>query len=403
MKHAGIINLYSCDFVDTTRQQRPYLEIEHFPDSLSLEDYVHRHGPLTLDDLLPVAVQTAEALQAAHEAGVWHRDVKPGNLLVRKTVRGWEVKVIDFGLSLRRSLVQTSQARAAGLDRSMIGSAVAGTLHYAAPEQLDPNRSKEIGPHSDVFGFGRMCYFALFREPYPDQEDLDSLPQSWKHFLGRCTAKRIDRRPEDFAAVLLGLRAIQEPSRTPAHQYRTAPASLAAIHRSPPDRLGSTNSLGMTMVRIEPGEFLMGSTKAQIDKLVKQFPDTKREWFDDEQPQHPVKITRPFYLAAHQVTVGQFRRFVENSGYKTEAEKTGEGSYAWDGKEWKLDPKKNWKNPGFAQGDDHPVVCVSHNDAVAFLGWLNEQENGEKARLPLADRGGVGVCLPGRHPGALRG
>ncbi len=77
----------------------------------------------------------------------------------------------------------------------------------------------------------------------------------------------------------------------------------------------------MTMVRIEPGEFLMGSTKAQIDKLVKQFPDAKGEWFDAEQPQHPVKITRPFYLAAHQVTVGQFRRFVESSGYKTEAEK----------------------------------------------------------------------------------
>ena len=103
-----------------------------------------------------------------------------------------------------------------------------------------------------------------------------------------------------------------------------------------------------------------------------------------EQPQHPVKITRPFYLAAHQVTVGQFRRFVEKSGYKTEAEQGDRGSYGWDGKEWKLDPKKNWKNPGFAQGDDHPVVCVSHNDAMAFLGWLNEQENEKKPgyRLP---------------------
>ncbi len=126
----------------------------------------------------------------------------------------------------------------------------------------------------------------------------------------------------------------------------------------------------MTMVRIEPGEFLMGSTKAQIDNLVKQFPDTKSEWFDGEQPQHPVKITRPFYLAAQQVTVSQFRQFVENSGYKTEAEKAGE--------------KQNWRDPGFAQGDDHPVVCVSHNDAVAFLGWLNEQETAKKRgyRLP---------------------
>ena len=72
----------------------------------------------------------------------------------------------------------------------MIGSAVAGTLHYAAPEQLDPDRSREVGPHSDVFGFGRTCYFALFREPYPDQEDLDTLPQPWKDFLGDALRRR---------------------------------------------------------------------------------------------------------------------------------------------------------------------------------------------------------------------
>ncbi len=136
---------------------------------------------------------------------------------------------------------------------------------------------------------------------------------------------------------------------------------------------------------------------------MKQFPDLNHEWFDAEQPQHPVKMTRPFYLAAHQVTVGQFRRFMESSGYKTEAEQGDQGGYAWDGKEWKLDPKKNWKNPGFPQGGNHPVVCVSHNDAVSFLGWLNEQETEKKRRLLLADRGPVGVCVPGRHRGSLRG
>jgi formylglycine-generating enzyme required for sulfatase activity/tRNA A-37 threonylcarbamoyl transferase component Bud32 len=387
LKHAGIINLYSCGFVDEVRKQRPYLEIAHFPESLTLEDHLHRHGPLTPDDLLPVAIQTAEALKAAHEAGVWHRDVKPGNLLVRKTARGWEVKVIDFGLSLRRSLVQTAQARAASDGRSMFGSSVAGTLHYAAPEQLDPGRSKEVGPHSDVFGFGRTCYFALFGEPYPDQEDLDSLPQPWREFLGRCTAgKKIERRPGDFAAVLVGLRAILEPiPHAPPAPPPVIPATPDPVSASPVTQAISPapkptpkpdaaprfeNDLGMTMVRIEPGAFDMGSTKAQIDMLVKQFPDTKREWFDAEQPQHPVKITRPFYLAAHQVTVGQFRRFVEKSGYETEAEKAGE--------------KQNWREPGFAQGDDHPVVYVSHNDAVAFLGWLNQQENEKKRgyRLP---------------------
>lgn len=138
-----------------------------------------------------------------------------------------------------------------------------------------------------------------------------------------------------------------------------------------------TNSLGMAMVRIEPGEFLMGSTEEQIETLLKQFPDAEREWFVEEQPQHPVQITRPFYLAAHPVTVGQFRRFIDGSGYKTEAETAGD--------EWNWgNPESDWENPGFDQGDDHPVVRVSHNDTMAFLGWLNTQEHGKKRsyRLP---------------------
>jgi formylglycine-generating enzyme required for sulfatase activity/tRNA A-37 threonylcarbamoyl transferase component Bud32 len=373
LKSPGIIHLYGCGFVDEVRKERPYLELAHFADSLTLEEHVRRNGPLTLDDLQSVALQTAEALQSAHAAGVWHRDVKPANLLVRETARGWEVKVIDFGLSLRRSLVQTTQARAAGQGRSMIGSTIAGTLHYAAPEQLDANRTREIGPHSDVFGFGRTCYFSLFGEPYPDHDDIETLPPTWKQFLGRCTAKIIDRRPKDFAAVLAGLA-----------ELRQSGSKVTPPPPPPPPSPHFTNSLGMKMVSIEPGEFLMGSTKGQIDLLVKQFPDTRKEWFDDEQPQHPVKITRPFYLGAHQVTVGQFRRFVDGSGYKTEAEKDGKGSSGLVGTEWKQDASIHWRNPGFPQDDNHPVVCVSHNDAIAFITWLNEQKKGQKItyRLP---------------------
>ncbi len=159
----------------------------------------------------------------------------------------------------------------------------------------------------------------------------------------------------------------------------------------------------MEMVRIEPGEFLMGSTKTQIDMLLKQFPGSEREWFDDEQPQHPVKITRPFNLGAHQVTVGQFRRFVEKTGYKTVAELDGTRSYGLVGTEWKQDAAINWRTPGFEQSDDHPVVCVSYHDAMAFVTWLNEQEKSgrQSYRLPTeaeweyAARAGTGVLYGG--------
>jgi len=139
----------------------------------------------------------------------------------------------------------------------------------------------------------------------------------------------------------------------------------------------------MRLVRIKPDSFLMGSTKDQIDQLMRLFPDSKRDWFDVEQPQHPVKITRPFFLGIHEVTAGQFRRFVEESGHQTEAEKDGKGSHVWNEpkKTWELDPGKNWRNPGFSQTDNHPVVCVSHIDAMAFCQWLSQKE-GLTYRLP---------------------
>lgn len=131
-----------------------------------------------------------------------------------------------------------------------------------------------------------------------------------------------------------------------------------------------TNSIGMKLVQIPAGEFLMGSPEGEKDR-------------DDDEQQHRVRITQAFYLGQHEVTVGQFRQFVNATGYKTEAEKDGEGGYGWNEStgEFEGDPKYNWKNTGFEQKDDHPVVNVTWNDAVAFCKWLSGQE-GETYRLP---------------------
>jgi formylglycine-generating enzyme required for sulfatase activity len=241
----------------------------------------------------------------------------------------------------------------------------------------------------------------------------------WYNLLGPCASKKIDRRPNGFDAVLAGLRATQQPDRetgAPSPVATTAPPPV--IQPKPPQPTPKpaqspkyTNSLGMTMMRIEPGEFLMGSTKAQIDTLVKQFPGWEPNGYNNEQPQHPVKITRPIYLGAHQVTVGQFRRFVESSGYKTKAEKDGYGAFGLVGIEvfglvetvWKYNPTISWRNPGFQQGEDHPVVCVSHNDAVAFLNWLNDQEKGQKRTYRLPTEAEWEYACRGWHRGSLRG
>ena len=132
-----------------------------------------------------------------------------------------------------------------------------------------------------------------------------------------------------------------------------------------------TNSLGMNFTLIKAGEFSMGS------------PDTDKDAFDDEKPQHRVRITRPFYLGVHEVTRGQFRRFVDDSGYQTEAEKDGKGGWGWNeaAKKFEQNPRYTWLNPGFEQTDLHPVVNVSWNDAVAFAEWLGRKE-GKTYRLP---------------------
>jgi formylglycine-generating enzyme len=131
-----------------------------------------------------------------------------------------------------------------------------------------------------------------------------------------------------------------------------------------------TNHLGMRLVVIPQGEFLMGSI------------DSEDDWNADETP-HRVRISRPFYLAAHEVTVAQFRRFVDATGYKTDAEKSDSVSVGFNVSAGRLEDlhQLNWRHPIIPQGDDHPVVHVSWNDAVAFCRWLSGME-GKPYRLP---------------------
>ena len=85
--------------------------------------------------------------------------------------------------------------------------------------------------------------------------------------------------------------------------YDPTPERTARDEASPPKSI--KNSIGMTLVLIPPGEFQMGS------------PDSDDLARGDEKPPHRVRIIRPFYLGIHEVTRGQFRRFVEETGYQT--------------------------------------------------------------------------------------
>jgi sulfatase modifying factor 1 len=133
-----------------------------------------------------------------------------------------------------------------------------------------------------------------------------------------------------------------------------------------------TNSLGMQFVAVPPGEFFMGAPETD---------DLARE---DERPRHMVRITREFYMAAHEVTVGEFRAFVEATGFETAAEADGRGSSGYDPSRRAFEydsPKYSWRFTGYSQDDTHPVVNVNWHDAQAFCKWLSEKE-GRSYRLP---------------------
>jgi formylglycine-generating enzyme required for sulfatase activity len=142
-----------------------------------------------------------------------------------------------------------------------------------------------------------------------------------------------------------------------------------------------TNSIGMKLVRIPAGEFTMGMSPEAASDLRKVVEGRGNVgWFDGQfrsAPQHRVIFTTPWLMGVTEVTVGQFRRFVEATGYVTEAEQFGGGNSAATAIDATIPvarSQKTWRTPGYAVVDDSPVTQVTWNDAVTFCKWLSEQE-----------------------------
>ncbi|MGD2109349.1 MAG: protein kinase [Phycisphaerae bacterium] len=224
LNHPNIAAIYGFDDSDGTR----FLVMEYV-EGQTLADCL-KTGPLALEDALDIARQMAEALEAAHEQGVIHRDLKPGNVMLRED---GSVKVLDFGLAKAMSEEPSSSATAdsptitANYTRPGV---VLGTAAYMSPEQA---RGRALDKRTDIWSFGIILFecltgVSMFRgetatdsmgaimHKEPDWSSLPpGTPPTVQLLLRRCLAKDRKRRLHDIADARIELEnAIVDPAST---------------------------------------------------------------------------------------------------------------------------------------------------------------------------------------------
>ncbi|TCC00507.1 serine/threonine protein kinase [Micromonospora zingiberis] len=209
----------------------PYLVVEYV-DGPSLAQVIRVQGPLGAGALHSMAVGVATALAAIHGAGVIHRDLKPGNVLV--ALGG--IKVIDFGLA--RTFEATSQHTRT--------NQMVGTIAYMAPERFETGRNRTVGPAADIFAWGAMvAYAATGRNPFgadsgaamamrilSQPPDLTGLAGPLRGLVERALAKDPADRPT--ARTLLDELLVSAPSASAARTMLADAASALTLRAADP-------------------------------------------------------------------------------------------------------------------------------------------------------------------------
>jgi serine/threonine protein kinase len=237
LNHPNIVTIHDISEADGT----VFIVMEYVAGK-SLADLIPRHG-MRPGEALKHAVPIADALAAAHAAGIVHRDFKPGNVMVGSDGR---IKVVDFGLA---KLTDTGEASendvtvGAGDRPQTAEGLVVGTAAFMSPEQAE---GKKVDARSDIFSFGAVLYemmtgrrafqgdsqastlaAVLHSEPKPATQVVESLPAETDRVIARCLKKDPERRFQGMADVKVALLELKEESDSgslaaPTHARRTA-------------------------------------------------------------------------------------------------------------------------------------------------------------------------------------
>ncbi|NKB35704.1 MAG: SUMF1/EgtB/PvdO family nonheme iron enzyme [Gammaproteobacteria bacterium] len=435
-----------------------------------LKEFLKTNKTLGEDQLLEIIVPILEGLELVHEAGFIHRDIKPGNIMIRED--GNPV-LIDFGSAhdTKKTTKQVTTLVSPGF----------------TPHEQYTGQAEAQGPWTDIYSLGATLYKCICgrnpvdaitrgsalikqeKDPLVSAADIgagrysDSLLEAIDHALEFNENKR-PKNISEWTSELLGTTPSQrissdikqqanarrkithsigdtqematthDPITIPENTNRTTSGlAIAAIivltavlgfvflnidiseeadisenvttvadnsNTETKDQINNTDESsrdsfqssvqaiakvhkpgavfsdrlkigisGPSMIVLPTGEFNIGS----------QINEDGRS--SNEGPQKKVKVSQPVAISKTEVTVGQFRMFVEATGYVTEAERNPERGCRIFDDGWRWESGRNWKEHRYEQSDKHPVVCVSWDDALAYIDWLSLQ-TGQLYSLP---------------------
>lgn len=151
------------------------------------------------------------------------------------------MKVIDFGLAMKRTLLADTSASLSSHNRTVVGESIAGSVHYAAPEQMGQLPGVAVGPYTDVYAFGKTCCHALFKTTAPLPKHWRSLPAPLADLLEQCLNERPEERLPGFRAVLERLQQLHSPAaKSPPPSVAEPPRPTAKPPAPPPSEDGGT-------------------------------------------------------------------------------------------------------------------------------------------------------------------
>lgn len=224
LHHPAIIGIYNADYAQPAERLGPYLEMECFAGD-SLQGYIERHGPLSVDQARRLLSSVVDAMAAVHAKGLLHRDLSPDNLLVRRDGEHWSVRIIDFGLAYRFDAAAARGTSGAG--HSVIAQSLTGKWDYAPPEQRGGGR---VGPCSDVYSFGKLLCTALSGKPNPlGRSFWNQLPEGLADLLEACVQEDPRERPQGFGEVAKRLAGLEDPPQSDAD--RSGRPKIKLTHR----------------------------------------------------------------------------------------------------------------------------------------------------------------------------